>query len=161
MVKAARPSGSVLTNACKSGALSLPSAMDQDGRATARASPPAAVAPTFRSALRETLAASAPDTGRVSVSVVCRMLTPSLARVFYGSSNAIVGAASAYIAGHRVVYLRVRRAWIARQQRGCRHDLPRLTRVDYAGRAEGLPLVAPVGKHHHWVLLTPATATPP
>src|SRR5258708_11324797 len=51
----------------------------------------------------------------------------SLARVFYGSSNAIVGAASAYIAGHRVVYLRVRRAWIARQQRNCRHDLPRLT----------------------------------
>src|SRR5258708_4959546 len=127
MVKAARPSGSVLTNACKSGALSLPSAMDQDGRATARASPPAAVAPTFRSALRETLASSGPDTGRVSVSVVCRIVTPSLARVFYGSSNAIVGAASAYIAGHRVVYLRVRRAWIARQQRSCCHDLARLT----------------------------------
>src|SRR5882757_2604041 len=126
MVKRTRPSGSILTNAFKTAPLSLPSAMDQDGRATARASPPAAVAPTFRSALRETLASSAPDTGRVSVSVVCRIVT-ALPRVFYGSSNAVVGAASAYIAGHRVVYLRLRRAWIARQQRSCRHDLPRLT----------------------------------
>src|SRR5712664_2927128 len=127
MVKRTRPSGSILTNAFKTAPLSLPSAMDQDGRATARASPlprshrpSGALCERLLLRLRPILAAWA-----------CRwfaaLLTPSLARVFYGSSNAIVGAASAYIAGHRVVYLRVRRAWIARQQRSCRHDLPRLT----------------------------------
>ena len=33
-------------------------------------------------------------------------------------------------------------------------------RVDYVGRAEGLTLVVPVGKHDDWFLVTTADATP-
>jgi len=46
-----------------------------------------------------------------------------LRRLFDRLADANIGAAATDVAGHRIVDIGIARVWIARQQRGCGHDL--------------------------------------
>src|SRR5262245_13642692 len=92
--------------------------------------PPPAAAAVRRNMRRERLIAALDCSARsrsvLSLRVIVGLLVLGLRGLLYGFANPHIGPAAADVAGQGGIDVGIARAWIARQQRRGRHDLPRL-----------------------------------
>src|SRR5271165_6960214 len=93
------------------------------GRLRLSNSPPPATAPVLMNALRETAPSRFRANRSWNMSASLDRGRGGLRRLFDRLANANIGAAATDVAGHRIVDVGIARVRIARQQRGCGHDL--------------------------------------
>src|SRR5271165_1667927 len=133
MVRTICPSRPMRTNAfgAQPPASAAAAARLSPGRLRLSNSPPPAAAPVLMNVLRES---PVPECGSTAPSGLAANRSWNMSasldgrrgrlrRLFDRLADANIGAAATDVAGHRIVDIGIARVWIARQQRGCGHDL--------------------------------------